>query len=88
VFDAAGLTRVTTEDLKKALRTLYQGHLRCPVTMENLTRVGLQHCAGDILAMARQLDEAGFRALIVGILAERLARQGANETQIPLTTDS
>jgi hypothetical protein len=88
VFDAAGLTRVTTEDLKKALRNLYQGHLRCPVTMENLTRVGLQHCAGDFLAMARQLDEAGFRALIVGVVAERLARQGGIGSKSALTTDS
>ena len=88
MFDAAGLTRVTTEDLKKALRTLYQGHLQFPVTMENLTRVGLQHCASDLLAMARQLDEAGFRALIVGVLAERLARHGGNATNSPSTTDS
>lgn len=72
---AAGLTRVSTTDLKKALSALHRGHLRFPLTIEELTRFGLQHCANDLLGVLRQVDEAGARAVLVAVLAERLAEE-------------
>jgi len=76
MLDAAtGLTRITTEDLKKALGALHKGHLRFPLTIGDLTRVGLQHCANDILAVTRNIDEEGVRAVLVSVIAERLAAE-------------
>ena len=70
---ARGLTRVETQDLKKALAAVHRGHLLCPPTMENLARVGLQHCANELLALLRNVDEAGVRAVLVAVIAERQA---------------
>ncbi len=76
MLDAAvGLTHVTTEDLKKALSALHRGHFTFPLTIEDLTRVGLQHCGNDLLALLRQVDENGARAVLVAVLAERLAEE-------------
>ena len=71
IHAARGLTRVETEDLRRALASVHRGDLRCPPTMENLARVGLQHCANELLAVLRQVDEAGVRAVLVSVLAER-----------------
>lgn len=70
-----GLTRVRTEDLKRALAALHRGGLAFPLTIEELTRFGLQHCAQDLLETLRGLDEAGTRAVLVAVLAERLKRR-------------
>lgn len=71
---ASGLTQVQTKDLKKALAALYQGHLTCPLKIEDLTRVGLQHCASELLAMMRRLDKNGVQAVLVAVIAERLPK--------------
>lgn len=76
MLDAAvGLTRVTTGNLKKALSALHQGHFTFPLTIEDLTRVGLQHCANDFLGVLRKADEHGVRAVLVAVIAERLEQQ-------------
>ena len=68
-----GLTGLTTEELQKLLRHLHRGELVCPVDIHRLTVVGFQYKA-DILASAfRGLDEAGVRAVLVCVLAERIA---------------
>jgi hypothetical protein len=72
---AIGLTQVTTDDLRKGLSALHQGHLRFPLTIEDLTRVGLQHCANELLAVLRKVDEPGARAVLVAVIAERLAQE-------------
>ena len=74
---ATGLTQVSTPDLKKAFKALHRGELECPLTIADLTRVGLQHCAGDLLEMLRGLDHAGVRAVLVAVIAERLAQEKA-----------
>ena len=68
-----GLTEVTTGDLKKLLSFLHGGELRFPLDVGELTRVGLQHCAGLLLAQLRELDQRGVQAVLVAVLAERLA---------------
>ena len=66
-----GLSQVKTEALVPLLRVLHRGELRFPLTIDELSRVGLQHTAGELLATLRQLDEAGVRAVLVAVLAER-----------------
>lgn len=72
---AVGLTSIQTDDLKKALTFLHRGDLDCPPTIEGLTRVGLQHCANELMQTLRGLDRAGVRAVLVSVIAERRARQ-------------
>jgi hypothetical protein len=74
---ASGLTRVSTDDLKKALANLHHGELKSPLHIHDLTRVGLQHCANELLAAMRGLDDAGLRAVLVTVIAERLPRNEA-----------
>jgi hypothetical protein len=75
---AVGLTQVDTVDLKRALKALHHGDLPCPLTIADLTRVGLQHCAHDLLETLRSLDRDAVRAVLVAVLAERLARERAS----------
>lgn len=69
---AAGLTEVPTESLKRALAALHKGDLRCPLTIEELTRNGLQHVATMLLPQLRHLDEQACRAVLVNVIAERM----------------
>ena len=69
-----GLVAVPTPDLRKALSALHHGELRCPMDIKELTRVGLQHVATDLLSHLRGLDEHAVRAVLVATLAERLTR--------------
>jgi hypothetical protein len=66
-----GLTGVTTEQLKTALRMLHRGELEAPLTIVGLTRVGLQNVANEFLDHLRGVDTAGVRAVLVAVLAER-----------------
>ncbi len=68
----AGLTDVPTKALKAALAALHRGELRCPLTIEELTRNGLQYVANDLLGQLRHLDEQGVRTVLVTVIAERL----------------
>lgn len=72
-----GLTEVTTGDLKKALKVVHQGHLAAPLSLPELTRCGLQHCADALMAALRDVDTAGLRAVLVCVLAERRAQEEA-----------
>ena len=71
-----GLTEVNTDDLKKLLWGLHHKHLECPLAIEGLTRIGLQHCATLLLSMLRQLDARAVQAVLVAVIAERLDRGG------------
>lgn len=71
-----GLTEVSEQDLKKALAVVHQGELRAPLSLPELTRCGLQHCAEPMMSAMRGLDAAGVRAVLVCVLAERKAQHG------------
>lgn len=71
-----GLSTLPTKDLEVALRSLHRGDLACPLAIEGLTRVGLQHAASDLLEHLRGLDEPAVRAVLVAVLAERMPRRG------------
>jgi hypothetical protein len=70
-----GLTDVSTDDLKKALALLHQGHLDTPVDAGVLARMGLQHCSAPLLSQLRGLDAPGVRAVLTAVLAERLTKR-------------
>ncbi len=67
---ANGLLAVASSDLEKLLRALHRGDVTCPLTIQDLTRVGLQHAA-DRLGHLRGLTDAGVRAVVVAVIAER-----------------
>jgi len=71
-----GLTEVRTEDLCKMLRVLHRGELRTPLSLPELTRCGLQHCGGSLMGTLRGVGDAGVRAVLVAVLAERQAAAG------------
>ena len=71
-----GLTSLTTEQLKKLLSYLHQGKLSLPLDAHSIA------CADStwtprLMAALRGLDEAGVRAVLVCVLAERLANEDA-----------
>ncbi|MBA3548168.1 MAG: hypothetical protein H0T76_16925 [Nannocystis sp.] len=66
------LISVPTDDLKKALSLLHRGELRCPLTPVELVRNGFQTHLDAMLGHLRTLDAAGVRAVLTGVLAERL----------------
>ena len=70
-----GLTQVKTQDLKKALLVVHQGHMNAPLSLPELTRCGLQHCADHLMGALRDVDTAGLRAVLVCVLAERLEQE-------------
>lgn len=72
---AAGhaLTVVPTESLKRLLRLAYKDELTCPLSITELTRVGLQGRATEILQVLRGLDTHAVRVVLIAVLAERKA---------------
>ena len=70
-----GLVDLPTATLKSLLAALHRKQLSCPITIQDLTRVGLQYCATDLLEVLRGLDEKGVRAVLVTVIAERMRAQ-------------
>ena len=68
-----GLTGLNTQELQKLLRHLHRGELICPVDIHRLTVVGFQYKADTLTNALRGLDEVGVRAVLVCVLAERIA---------------
>lgn len=71
------LVDVPTEQLKSLFRALISGELRCPLVAWEVARLGLQSWQAELLEALRGLDEAGVRAVLVAVLAERNARVNA-----------
>jgi hypothetical protein len=69
------LTGVSTEELQQLLRLVYRGEIEIPITPVALARVGLQYRAEEFMQSLRGLDEAGVRAVLIAVAAERLAAQ-------------
>ena len=70
-----GLTEVSTDALKALLRAVLHEEIGAPLTFEELTRCGLQHCASELLDTLRGLDARAVKALLTAVLAERLPRR-------------
>lgn len=69
-----GLTPVSTDALIHLLRLTYRQELTFPLTITELTRVGLQSNANSLLGQLRGLEATGTKAVLVSVLAERKAR--------------
>ena len=72
-----GLTSLKTEELKTLLRLLHRGQLILPLTAHSVACAGFQYKQQELMSNLRGLDEAGVRAVLVCVLAERLAKQKA-----------
>jgi hypothetical protein len=72
-----GLVRVSTERLEVLLRGLHRETLGCPLTPAALAGHGLQDDTAALLGHMRGLDRAGVQAVVVAVLAERLAAAAA-----------
>lgn len=68
-----GLRDVSTEALIVLLRAVYRSDVTPPLTVESLTRVGLQYTAEDLLGALRGLDGRAVTAVLVCVIAERRA---------------
>ncbi len=68
-----GLVQVSTEQLRTLLRGLHRETLVCPLTPAGLAGHGLQDVTGVILGQVRGLELPGVRAVVVAVLAERMA---------------
>ena len=68
---ATGLTELRTDELKKLLLHVHREELSCPITTENLARVGFQHRHDEIMGALRGVAQPGVRAVLVCVLAER-----------------
>lgn len=77
------LTDIPAEDLKKLLRHVHRGELPCPITADTLACVGLQYRGEPILAALRGLEEAGVRAVLISVLAERRVAEEASRRTLP-----
>ena len=68
-----GLTELSIDELQKLLRHVHRGELVCPVDIHRLTVVGFQYKAAELTSALRGLDEPAVRAVLVCVLAERMA---------------
>ena len=69
---ALGLTDFSTDELKLLLKYLHNGQLLCPLSARHIAIVGFQYKQAELMRALRGLDEAGVRAVLVCVLAERL----------------
>ncbi len=70
MIGTGGLTALSTDELRLLLRVVHQGQLPCPIDRIGLASTGLLRI-GDHLGVLRGVDEAGVRAVLVCVLAER-----------------
>jgi hypothetical protein len=66
-----GLLDLSTDALKRLLGHLHRGELVCPVDAQKIAGVGFQYKSAELMSALRDLDEAGVRAVLVCVLAER-----------------
>ncbi len=70
-----GLTSLTTEQLKRLLAYLHQGKLSLPLDAHSIACAGFQFRHHELMDALRDLDEPAVRAVLVCVLAERLASE-------------
>ena len=75
MFDhTLGLVSVETELLRQLLRHVHRGEILAPMTPAKLAPMGFQHHSEALMGTLRGLDDAGVRAVLVAVLAERMNR--------------
>lgn len=68
-----GLVTVSTERLEILLKGIHRETITCPLTPAALAGHGLQDDTNALLGHMRGLDRAGVHAVVVAVLAERMA---------------
>ncbi len=68
-----GLTGLKTEELKRLLSLLHKGQLILPFSAHSIACAGFQYKQTELMAAFRGVEESGVRAVLVCVLAERLA---------------
>ena len=74
-MDVEGLTILTTVDCIDGLRI--DGSLALPLTAHSIACVGFQFRHQELMSAMRGLDEAGIRAVLVCVIAERIKAERA-----------
>lgn len=70
MIGTGGLTALSTDELRLLLKAVHSGEIPCPIDRIGLASTGLLRL-GDDLAVLYGLDQAGVRAVLVSVLAER-----------------
>ena len=65
-----GLTHLSDQQLERLLKAVHRGYVTCPLTAEQLMGAGLADIY-DRTSFLRGIDEAGVKAVLVAVLAER-----------------
>ncbi len=65
-----GLTHLTDPQLERLLRAVHRGYITCPIDAEQLMTAGLADIF-DRAGFLGGLDEAGVKAVLIAVLAER-----------------
>lgn len=68
-----GLREIATPELKKLLGHLHRDEVACPLTIVGLTCLGFQYQSESLLHHLRGLDKASVMAVVIAVLAERIA---------------
>ncbi len=71
------LTEISSDALRTLLAAVHKKVVTTPLSIGELTRIGLQFCATDLMRELRDLDERAVRAVLVAVLAERSAHEEA-----------
>ena len=67
-----GLTKVSNEELERLLRIVHRGAVPFPVSRASLVLCAFGHLEAE-LDLLVGLDQAGARAVLVAVIAERRA---------------
>ena len=74
-----GLLDLSTDELKRLLGHLHKGELVCPVDAQRIAVTGFQYKSAELMTALRGLDEAGVRAVLICVLAERIHHAAEQE---------
>ncbi|MBA2320617.1 MAG: hypothetical protein H0V89_05615 [Deltaproteobacteria bacterium] len=72
MIGTGGLRPVATQDLRRLLSLVHRGELACPIDRIGLAINGLLRL-GDDLGLLAGLDAKATKAVLVAVVAERLA---------------
>ncbi len=71
----AGLTELTTEELKKLLQLVYRDQVEFPLNAQRIACIGFQYKHLELINAFRGLGRDGVRAILVCVLAERIEHE-------------
>ena len=71
----AGLTELTTDELKRLLQLVYRDQVEFPLNAQRIACIGFQYKHLALMNALRGLDRNATRAVLVCVLAERMETQ-------------